>query len=440
MNIFDEIDLRYKFNNGDKIVIGCSAGPDSMALVDIMNKLKIKYNLSLIIVHINHNVREESVIEENFVKLYCDINNLMYESMTIEEYGDDNFENEARNIRYNYFYEIIKKYKADFLMTAHHADDLIETILMRLVRGSNLSGYAGFKDYIEMENYVILRPLFNYTKEEIIEYNKINNIKYYLDKSNESDCYTRNRYRMSVLPFLKSEDENVHTKFIKFNRLLFSASRFIEKERDKIINDVIKDNVINIEKYKEIDSFLQKEIFYYLLSEFYQDDLVLINDRHVDLLVNLVYSRKSNISINLPNDVIASKSYNTLELKRNTEFIVNYEVEISNLVELPNNKIIEKVNNCNDFSNNVIRLSSEDIVLPLIVRTRKIGDKISVKGMNGSKKIKDIFIDSKINLEERDSWPIVIDSFGTVVWIPGLKKSKFDKKNSESYDIILKYS
>ena len=440
MNIFEDVDLRYKFCDGDKIVIGCSAGPDSMALVDIMNKLKSKYNLSLIIVHINHNVREESIVEENYVKSYCEVNNLMYESMTIEEYGDDNFENEARNIRYNYFNEVVKKYDADYLMTAHHSDDLIETILMRLVRGSSLSGYAGFKDFIEMDNYVIVRPLFNYTKEEIINYNKENNIKYFIDKSNESTCYTRNRYRMSVLPFLKNEDINVHNKFIKFNKLLFSASSFIEKERDKIINDVVLKNKVDILKFRDIDSFLQREIFYYLLSEFYQDDLLLINDRHVDLLMNLIYSKRANVSINLPNDVVATKSYNYLELKRNTDVIVNYEVEIIKFVELPNNHFIEKVDTSSDYSNNSIRLSSDEILLPLIVRTRKIGDKIKIKGMNGSKKIKDVFIDSKVKLDDRDSWPVVVDSKGEVIWLPGLKKSKFDKKNTESYDIILKYS
>ena len=86
------------------------------------------------------------------------------------------------------------------------------------------------------------------------------------------------------------------------------------------------------------------------------------------------------------------------------------------------------------------RLNSKEILLPLIVRTRRMGDKMAVKGLNGTKKVKDIFIDKKIIMEERDSWPIVLDSSGNVVWIPGIKKSKFDKKSTEEYDIILKYN
>ena len=97
-------------------------------------------------------------------------------------------------------------------------------------------------------------------------------------------------------------------------------------------------------------------------------------------------------------------------------------------------------NNNTNNSNNICRLNSSEISLPLIIRSRKFGDKMYVKGLNGSKKVKDIFIDDKVSLEERDLWPIVLDSCGNVVWIPGIKKSKFDKKINEEYDIILKYN
>ena len=131
--------------------------------------------------------------------------------------------------------------------------------------------------------------------------------------------------------------------------------------------------------------------------------------------------------------------YNMLELKRDTSEITSYEIELETCCLLPNNKIVEKIVDTDDNSNNVCRLNSEEISLPLIVRSRKFGDKIKVKGLNGSKKVKDIFIDKKIPLEKRDMWPIVVDSKGEIVWIPGIKKSKFDKKKNDSYDIVLKY-
>ena len=434
------IEKCFEFNTNDKIVVGCSTGPDSMALVDMLLKIRDKYNLYLIVAHVNHNIRQESYEEAEYLKKYCGLNNIIFESMVIEEYGDDNFHNEARNIRYNFFESIVNKYSANYLMTAHHGDDLIETILMRIVRGSNLNGYSGFRKIVDMGTYKIIRPLIYFSKDELEEYDKENNIKYYVDSSNSKDKYTRNKNKKNVLPFLKSEEEDVHLKFLKFSETLNDACRFIDKVVCEAIENDISDGKINIEKFLKEDYFIQKEILYYFLSEFYQDDLILVGDKHIDLIIGLITSNKSNSFINLPNDVIARKDYNYLSLTRDTSFISGYEIEFDNYVQLPNNHVIEKVKDTDDNSNNICRLCSSDITLPLIVRSRRIGDKIKVKGLNGTKKVKDIFIDKKISLYNRDSWPIVLDSSGRVVWIPGIKKSIFDKKKTEYYDIILKYS
>lgn len=433
------IENSFSFKNGDIIVIGCSGGPDSMALVDMLLKIRDKYRLSLIIAHVNHNVREESIEEAEYVKKYCEEKQIVFESMVIEEYGDDNFENEARAIRYHFFDSLVQKYSASYLMTAHHGDDLIETIMMRIVRGSNLNGYLGFKKIVDMGDYLIVRPLIEYTKEELEQYNFENNVKYYIDKSNSNDKYTRNRYRKYVLPFLKDEERNVHHKFLKFSDTLEAASLFINKERDKALKRVLSNDLLNISKFKEEDSYIQREILYYLLSEFYQDDLILVGDKHIDLIINLIYSRKANSFINLPNHVVANKCYNMLELKRDTEEITSYEIEFDYYVTLPNEHTIERVLETEGNSNDICRLDSREIALPLIVRTRKIGDRMFIKGTEGSRKVKDIFIDKKIKLSLRDSWPIVVDSKDRIVWIPGIKKSKFDKKQTDSYDIILKY-
>lgn len=434
-----DIENDFSFNTGDIIVVGCSAGPDSMALIDSLVKIRDKYNLQLVVAHVNHNVRVESFEEAQYVKKYCEDNKLLFETMLIEKYGDDNFENEARNIRYNFFESLVQKYGANYLMTAHHGDDLIETIMMRIVRGSNLSGYGGFKKIVDMDYYKIVRPLIGYTKSELEEYDKENGVKYYIDASNSKDEYTRNRYRKYILPFLKEENSNVHLKFLKFSDSLEEASRFINKERDKALKRVMLADALVIDKFMEEDEYIQKEILYYLLSEFYQDDLILVGDKHIELLMNLIYSKKSNSFINLPNQVVAKKCYNMLELKRDTEEITSYEVEFSQCVMLPNNHSIVKILDTSDNSNNVCRLNSEEVVLPLIVRTRKVGDRMMVKGMDGSRKVKDIFIDKKIKLADRDAWPVVTDSKNRIVWIPGIKKSKFDKKKTESYDIILEY-
>lgn len=436
-----DISKDFEFKNNDTIVIGCSTGPDSMALFDMLLKIKDRYNLKIICAHVNHNIRKQSIEEAIFIKQFCEEKNIMLESMTIEKYGDDNFHNEARNIRYHFFEKVIEKYGANYLMTAHHGDDLIETILMRITRGSNLEGYSGFHKIVDMGSYKIVRPLITYTKQELEEYDKLNGVKYYIDDSNSKMKYTRNRYRKYVLPFLKEEDHHVHKKFLKFSNNLEEAASYIEKERDKSYKKVIdkKTGHIKIDLFLELDPYIQKEILYYILEDYYQDDLILVNDKHIELLQGLITSRKANNEVNLPNEILGIKSYNDFYLKKETEELTAYEIEFSEYAELPNHHKIKKVLEDDDTSNNICRLSSSEVALPLIIRTRKLGDRIQVKGLNGKKKVKEIFIEDKISLYDRDLWPIVTDSVGNIVWIPGLKKSKFDKSKEENYDIIMKY-
>lgn len=436
-----DLEKTFQFKNQDTIVIGCSTGPDSMCLLDLLLKLRQKYDLQLICAHVNHNIRKQSEEEEKFIEDYCEKNHLMLEKLKIEKYSDDNFHNEARNIRYHFFEEVVSKYQANYLMTAHHGDDLIETILMRMVRGSNLSGYSGFHKEIDMENYKIIRPLIYYTKQELEEYDSMNQVPYFIDESNQKMKYTRNRYRKNILPFLKEEEEEVHLRFLKFSETLEGAYQYIEKERNRAFKKVItKQGHVLISEFLKLDGYIQREILYYILEDFYQDDLILVSDKHIELLLFLVHSKKANMKVNLPNEILALKSYDEFYLKRETDEIMEYEIEFNTYADLPNKHYIRKVDSILENSNDVCRLSSSDICMPIIIRTRKIGDRIAIKGLSGTKKVKDIFMEKKIGLEKRDTWPIVVDSAGKVLWIPGLKKSKFDKPISENCDIIMKYS
>ena len=310
---------------------------------------------------------------------------------------------------------------------------------MRIVRGSTLRGYSGFSEYLKMDNYTIVRPLIQVTKEEIIKYNKEHKINYVQDASNQKDVYTRNRFRKYIVPGLKKEDKNVHSKFYKFSKTLLEYNNYIDKIVEKKIKKIYIQGMIDIDLFLKEESIIQTKIIYYILEHIYQDDLMLITDHHVELIHNMMISKKANATIYLPNNVKAIKTYSTLVFAFENINANEYEIEIIDYVNLPNGKNIEVVKKTNLTNNNVCFLSSSEVKLPLHVRSRKNGDKMYVKGMLGSKKINDIFIDSKISTKERDMWPIVIDSNGTIVWLPGLKKSKFDKTKEEKYDIILKY-
>lgn len=437
--VYEFIGKKLKLTEIDTVVIGVSGGPDSMALLYIMNQFKEKIGFKIICAHVNHNKRPESEKEQKCLEKYCKENNIIFEYIKINNWGDDNFHNEARTVRYNFFDEIINIYSARYLMTAHHGDDLIETILMRIVRGSTLKGYSGFSRIVDKGNYTLVRPLITVTKTEIEDFDIKNNIWYAIDSSNNEDHYTRNRYRHKVLPFLKKEDPNVHKKFLKYSKTLLENNEFIENEASKYFNKVFHNGNLNIDKFVQLDKVIQSKIIYNILERIYGDDLFIICDAHVDLIFNLISSSKSNSIVHLPNNLVVIKSYNDLVFTYDEEQTDKYEIEVINIVNLPNGKIIEKTTDTNEISNNIIRLNSKEIALPLYVRNKRNGDKMTIKGMTGTKKISDIFIDDKIKTSDRNAWPVVLDSEENIVWLPGLKKSKFDKKISQEYDIILRY-
>ena len=438
--VYDKLLKELKIKYGDAIVVGVSGGPDSMALLHILLRLKKALDLQLIVAHVNHNTgRVGQKKEQQFVADYCKKNGLVFKTMIITEYGDDNFHNEARSIRYNYFSKLAKEYDAKYIFTAHHADDLIETILMRIVRGSTLRGYSGFSEIVKMNEYNIIRPLIHVTKDEIYRYLERNNIKYMIDQSNVKDIYTRNRFRKYIVPNFKKEDPLVHEKFYKFSKTLLEYNDYIDKQVNKIYNKVCPDNILNIPEFLKQETLIQTKLIYLMFEKIYQDDLMLLTDKHCEIVHNLILSKKANVTLHLPNNIQAIKSYNTLELSK-INFKDNiYEIQIEEYLNLPNGKNIEVIKASKIDDNNICRLDFDNVKQPLYVRNRHVGDKMTVKGMLGRKKISDIFIECKIPSHERDLWPIVCDANDNIVWLPGLKKSKFCKEKTEKYDIILKY-
>ena len=428
--------LNININENIPIVIGCSAGPDSMAL---LHYLHTNTKNPLIVAHINHNVRKESIEEENYLSTFCQKNKITFETITIENYTENNFENEARKKRYTFYEQILNKYNTKYLFLAHHGDDLIETILMKIARGSNLEGYAGIKTVSKKNNYYIIRPFLKYTKQDLINYNIQNNIKYYIDKSNEDTTYTRNRYRHNILPLLKEENANIHEQFLKYSNTLLEYNTYIEEQILTIYPLIIKNNTLNIKIFKTYHPFLQKNLLYKYLNNYYENQPNIIKDKHIIDIINLINSPKPNISINLPLNNKVSKTYNYLSIEQtNNTNKTNYKIELQD-TNIIDNIIIKRIENTSKDGNDICRLNSNNINLPLYIRNRKDGDYIETKGLNGKKKLKEIFIEKKIPKNIRDNYPILVDSKDNIIWIPNLKKSKFNSQKDEFYDIILKY-
>ena len=433
-DILKKLDKTIKEN--ETVITATSGGPDSMALLSLLIKLSKTKKITIICAHVNHNLRKESQEEAIMVEKYANENNLIFEKMEINHY-EGNTENYARTQRYNFFEKLIKKYNATYLLTAHHGDDLTETILMRMVRGSSLKGYSGFQEITDKETYKIYRPLITKTKDELLNYVKTNNIPYAVDKTNFSEEYTRNRYRLNILPILKKENKSVHLKFLKFSETLKLYDDHINKEANEKLNKVYQNNNLNLKLFENEDELIKRKILYQILNNLYYKNISLITDNHVELILNIIESSRPNLKINLPSKVLVIKNYQNLYFTQNTE-IKPYSFTFKDKVILPNNQILIK-EETEDTSNYTIRLNSKELSLPLIVRTRQNGDKMEIKNLNGHKKIKDIFIDEKISETARNSWPILTDQNNQIIWLPGLKKSKFDKQKHENYDIIIRY-
>ena len=414
----------------EPVIVACSGGPDSMFLLSVLNNLGLK----VVCAHVNHNVRVESIDEYKFMEDYCNKHNIIFEGTELIDAPSKDFENYARMFRYKFFEELINKYNSKYLFTAHHGDDLIETILMRISRGSTLNGYAGFNFITDKPNYKIVRPLIYLTKEEIEDYNNNHDIPYNIDNTNFEDEHTRNRFRHKVLPFLKNENKNIHKQFIKYHNTVQSyydyVNNLVYMNKDKIF----KDNILNLTEYNKLDEFLKDKLLCEIIRDYYPDDLYYIGSSHVNEIIKMINSDKPTLTIKLPRDIKIHKEYDKLIFKFEESTSDDYFYELKEVNKAPTGNIYI-VEESNDTSNYTIRLKNDSY----IIRNIKPGDIRTVKNMTSPKKIKDILINEKVPLNTRKIQPILENSKGEIVWIPGIKKSNFDIPINGDYDIIVKY-
>ena len=437
-NLYLEFVNHYDLEKNDYVVAAISGGPDSMALLNMLIEASKKINFKIVCAHVNHGLRVESEKEKIMVEKFCSNHNVIFEYMKIESYNKDNFHNDARKKRYSFFESLIKKYNAKYLFTAHHADDLAETILMRISRGSTIQGYAGFSKFTKNKGYIIARPLIEMSKDYILNYVNENDIPYAIDNSNAKDVYTRNRIRKYIIPELKKENYKILQKVNQFSETLFMYANYVDSIVKEKYSNIVENNILNIEKFNEEEELIKINVLQEWLASYYGDDIILINNTHIKNLLNFLLNNDSNGSIDLPSNIIILKEYNNAILLEKEE-VKEYYFEFGDNIKLPNGYTIEKTSAFERNNNYICLLNSSEIKLPLYIRTKRDGDKMQVKGMEGTKKIGDIFTNEKISIRERNEWPVVTDAEGNIVWLPGLKKSNFDKQKDEKYDIILRY-
>ena len=421
-------------NKNDKIIVATSGGPDSMYLLNELIKEKEEKSLSLIVAHVNHRTRKECDEEEEFVKEFCSKNNIICEVYKIDKYSKGHFtEEEAREIRIEFFKSLILKYHYDYVVTAHHADDLIETILMKIIRGSTLDSIVGIKNIQKIKGIIFKRPLLNLSKEEILK--KID-IPYKIDYTNYEENHLRNRIRKKIVPLLKEEVNNVDKKFFKFSKELNDLVEYLNNELDIIDKELNKDEFIDLEKFNNLDEYLKREYLKRLFRFIYGSDVNKLNYQNYDNIINFLKKRKKNY-LELPLEYLIEVNKKRFRIikKKNKN---NFRILCEDYVRLEDGLLIKK-ESFGKKSNYEIHLNSKDIKLPLYITNRLPGMKMEVKNLKGSKKVKDIMIDEHVLPSKKDEVPIMVDSGGKVLWILGIKKSKYDLDNYEKCDIIYEY-
>ena len=248
-------------SNGDKIVLGVSGGPDSIAMLDILKSIKNEkiINFEIVVAHVNHLIREEAIDDEKYVQDYCEKNNIEFYCKKVEVQKIANnekigTEEAGRNIRYDFFKEIMEKTNSNKIAIAHNKNDKIETIIMNLLRGSGISGLKGIEPVREK---IYIRPIIECERNEIEEYCEINHLQPRIDKTNFENEYTRNKIRNIVIPYIKNEfNPNIVETL---NRL----SEVITEENDYM-------NQITENTYKKILVEKNKEQIILKLKEFNQ--------------------------------------------------------------------------------------------------------------------------------------------------------------------------
>lgn len=245
--------FRYQlWQRGERLVLGVSGGPDSMALLHIFSVLAKKENLTLIVAHINYQYRKESWQDEKIVQDFCDKNNLKLEILTnLNLSSKEHNENKWREIRFNFFQQIKEKYQANKIVLAHNQNDQAETLLLHLLRGSGLNGLSA----IRYKRGEIIRPLLDISRQEILAYLKKHQISFATDKSNQDKKYLRNKIRLNLLPYLA---KNYNPKIIN---LLSQMAKNVADDYDFLQSKIEEFWQFNSEKKEIVFSsliFLQK--------------------------------------------------------------------------------------------------------------------------------------------------------------------------------------
>ena len=432
------------WNKEDKIAIALSGGVDSIVLFHLLvTEYKDSYK-ELVVFHINHGLREESYEEAEFVEKFVkDFDVKFYkEELNMSGLERDSHTSEemlARELRYQAFNKMAKLEGVTKLLTAHHKNDQVENILMRLLTGRSIDHSLAICEEIEMAGLTIYRPLLNSLKAELEEYAKEKNLHYYVDATNFDTDYTRNNIRHNIVPLLNDINSGSFDNLINFANYYQNINNNLKKA---ILSN--KDNYIFSRDEDKIslvkDKFLElnEEEMYFLLKDLITDELGVfdIKQKAIFDVVSSLKKNSGNKSYDLKNNLKIISQYETLYIHKIEKKCYNDKIEIiidkiceNSVYEFYQNKFIIST----DAKDSEIGFNKSE--LPLLVTIKKEGDRVRRGEIN--KKLSRIFIDEKVPKELRDTLPVIRNNKGEVLGVLGIG-TKVNKNKIYDYYIKMK--
>ena len=419
---------RFHFQHDSKILVAVSGGADSVCLCALLQRCGFRFD----IIHCNFQLRgADSDEDERFVQHIAENYKVKFwirrfDTKAYCEQHRMGIQEGARKLRYKFFEEVGENY--DFIATAHHADDNVETFLMYLHRKAGIAGLKG----IPLQRGKFIRPLWKFQKSEILDFLKTEGLSYREDISNSKTDYRRNLIRLQVLPEIKKHLPNFVENAVESMDLIAQQEEIYLKEIERFKQDVWNPETwqINIEKLQSYNAVYLFEILKQFGFHF----------KTVQLIFNQIDCQSGKIFYNAHYRIIKDRTTLIIdELKKNEPV----EIEFNTLEELLNyfpESCIESYTTGDSFekSGYFAYFDADSLKFPLILRAWRNGDKIRPFGMKGQKKLSDFFNDNKLNLRQKENI-LVLCHAQEVLWILGYRSSQTFAVTSETkYRVCLK--
>ena len=426
---------------GFGVLLAVSGGKDSMTMLDLFNYFKYELKLNLVVCHFNHSLRDDADRDEKFVKTQCEKYGLKFYSKKEDVllYSNENklsTEEGARFLRYKFFDEVKKIENLEYIATAHNKNDLAETVIMRILRGTGINGLIG----IQSERGDLIRPILNFSRDEIEKYIEENNIPFVEDKTNFEELYLRNKIRLNLFPILKNEyNPRILDAISRLSNIAFdysTISREYIASKEGLLWEFNKEKIlVYIEKLK-LQSRSFRNIMYREFFEFISKDPDGINYKIIEEIDNLIFSKTGkyieikNVVFKIEYDKLLIYDKNIFE---NLEMKFCFENLDFSLYSTKFFDIIIEQSSFEEFKNlkqnkDLLFINKKYLDF-LKIRNKENGDFLELEF--GKKKLKDIFIDEKVSKDIRKNIPI-FEIENNVVWVPNIRRSNrylVDKKD-----------